>query len=130
MKYFLSIFLLTSIAFAAEETENWSCYGTAAAGLSWENNKWETEKFGIKVYRIELQGLTAAISENNDPALLLMDCEANTWSWSCTNDAASLELNKELSTAVLTRFFGGIFPEPDSNLKDSIYIEAMQCTKL
>lgn len=130
MKKIIFLLLLTSMTFASENTENWSCYGTAAAGLSWENNKWEAEKFGIKVYRIELQGQIAVISENNDPVLFLMDCESKTWSWSCTNDAASLELNKELSTAVLIRYFGGVFPEPNSNQKDSIYLEALHCSKL
>jgi len=121
------LFLLSPLAFAAEEVELWSCQGTAASGLFWSGNKWEPGEFGTRIYRIELQNLRAAISENNDPALMLMDCEAKSWSWSCSNDAASLELNKELNTAVLIRFFGGIYQNSNSNQKDSIYLETLQC---
>ncbi|MDC1436223.1 hypothetical protein N8303_03100 [Gammaproteobacteria bacterium] len=84
-------------------------------------------EFGTRIYRVELHNLTAVISENNDPALMLMDCEAKSWSWSCSNDLASLELNKELKSAVLIRFFGGIYQNSNSNQKDSIYLETLDC---
>ncbi len=121
------LFLLSPLAFAAEEVELWSCQGTAAGGLFWAEGKWEPGEFGTRIYRIELQNLTAVISENNDPALMLMDCEAKSWSWSCSNDVASLELNKELNSAVLIRFFGGIYQNSNSNQKDSIYLETLLC---
>jgi hypothetical protein len=121
------LLLLSPLAFAAEDTETWSCYGTAAGGLLWQNDKWGTSEFGTSVYRIELSNLSAEISENNDPALLIMNCEAKSWSWSCSNDAATLEFNKDLATAVLIRFFGGIYSDAISNQKDSIYLETLQC---
>ncbi len=127
MKKLFFLFLITPLAFGAEEVEIWSCQGTAAGGLNWENGQWETKEFGTRIYRLELQDLTAVISENNDPALFIMDCESNTLSWSCSNDAATLELNKNNKTAVLIRFFGGIYPEPDTIQKDSIYLETLQC---
>ncbi|PCJ41481.1 MAG: hypothetical protein COA71_07945 [SAR86 cluster bacterium] len=129
MKKIIFLFLLTSMSLTAKETEIWSCQGTTAGGLYWQDGEWKPGEFGTRIYKIELQGLKAVISENNDPPLLLMDCESNTWSWSCSNDAAALELNKANTTAVFMRFFGGIFPEPNSNQKDSIYIEALQCRK-
>lgn len=129
MKKTIFLLLLSSMALAAEDSEVWSCQGTAAAGLYWDGGEWKAEEFGSRTYRIELEGINAVISENNDPALLLMVCELKTWSLSCTNDSASLELNKEQSIAVLTRFFGGIFPEPNSNQKDSIYLETLQCSQ-
>ncbi len=98
-------FVLTSLSLAAQETETWSCHGTAAGGLFWQEGKWNTGEFGTRIYRIELQNFIAEISENNDPVLFLMDCHENTWSWSCTNDAASLELNKDNNSAVIMRFW-------------------------
>jgi hypothetical protein len=129
MRKLLLFYLLSPLTFAAEEVEFWSCEGTAAGGLFWSGNNWEPEEFGTRIYRIELQSSTAVISENNDPALLNMQCQSKTWSWSCSNDAASLELNKNLSTAVLIRFFGGIYQDPNSNHKNSIYLETLQCEK-
>lgn len=129
MQKLLILFLLTPLAIAAEQVELWSCQGTAAGGLLWTENKWEASEFGTRIYRIELKELTAVISENNDPALLIMNCQSKSWSWSCSNDAASLELNKNSTSAVLTRFFGGIYQDSNSNQKDSIYVEALQCEK-
>jgi hypothetical protein len=130
MQKLITLILLTPLAFAAEEVELWSCQGTAAGGLFWAENRWKPKEFGTRIYRIELRNLTAVISENNDPALMLMDCQSKSWSWSCSNDAASLELNKDLSTAVLMRFFGGIYQDSTSSQKDSIYLEALQCEKI
>ena len=127
MKLIIILLLLTPITFAAEKTETWICQGTAAGGLNWSDDKWEVGEFGTRIYRVELHGLEATISENNDPALLVMDCKPSTWTWSCSNDAAILELNKEQSTAVFIRFFGGIYPELEAQQKDSIYVEALQC---
>ena len=127
MKKLLILFLLTPLAIAAEQVEHWSCQGTAAGGLLWAENKWEASEFGTRIYKIELRELTAVISENNDPALMNMDCQSKSWSWSCTNDAASLEFNKDLSTAVLIRFFGGIYQDTHSEQKNSIYLETLQC---
>lgn len=130
MQKLMTLILLTPLAFAAEEVELWSCQGMAAGGLFWVENQWKPKEFGTRIYRIELRNLTAVISENNDPALMLMDCQSKSWSWSCSNDAASLELNKDLSTAVLMRFFGGIYQDSTSSQKDSIYLEALQCEKI
>jgi hypothetical protein len=127
MKKLLILLLFSPLGFAAEEVERWSCQGTAAGGLFWAEDKWEPREFGTRIYRVELHNLTAVISENNDPALMLMDCEAKSWSWSCSNDLASLELNKELKSAVLIRFFGGIYQNSNSNQKDSIYLETLDC---
>lgn len=124
----LFLFLvLAPLTLVAQEMETWSCHGTATGGLFWEDGMWKPGEFGTRIYRIELKNFIAEISENNDPVLLLMDCQANTWSWSCSNNAASLELNKDNNSAVIMRFFGGISPEPNSVQKDSIYIEALQC---
>ena len=118
---------MTFLLIAAEKTETWICQGTAAGGLKWIDGKWEVREFGTRIYRVDLQGLEATISENNDPALLVMDCKLSTWSLSCSNDTATLELNKEQSAAVFMRFFGGIYPELEAQQKDSIYVEALQC---
>lgn len=127
MKKILILLLLSPLSFAAEDIQRWSCEGTAAGGLLWTDNKWQPKEFGTRVYRIELENSTATISENNDPALMLMDCESKSWSLSCSNDAASLELNEDLASAVLIRFFGGIYHDTNSNQKDSIYLETLQC---
>jgi hypothetical protein len=125
----ICLLLLSLVVANAAELETWSCRGTAASGLYWQNGQWQSGEFATRTYRLELQDLQVSISENNDPALVVMDCKANTWSWSCSNDAASLEFNKESTKAVLIRFFGAIFPKADSAQKDSIYIETLSCTK-
>ncbi|GEM_PF-876917 len=129
MNKVICLLLLSPVIANAEGVETWSCQGTAAGGLHWQEGQWKSSEFATRTYRIELQDLQASISENNDPALFVMDCEANTWSWSCANDAAALEFNKESKTAILIRFFGAIFPKNDSEQKDSIYMETLNCTK-
>jgi hypothetical protein len=132
VKKVFCLLLLAPFITLAAETEVWSCQGTAASGLYWEDGQWLSGEFGVRTYRVELQDSHAIISENNDPVLLELDCEARTWSWSCSNDAASLEfrdLNNEETTAVFFRFFGAVFPDADSELKDSIYLETLACTK-
>lgn len=129
MKKVICLLLLSPVIANSSELETWSCQGTAASGLYWQDGQWQSGEFATRTYRLELQDLQASISENNDPALVLMECKVSTWSWSCSNDAVALEFNKESTTAVLIRFFGAIFPKADSAQKDSIYIETLDCVK-
>ena len=130
MKKLIFLLVITPFTLNAQDIETWICQGIAASGLNWSNNRWEVREFGTRIYKVELRASAATISENNDPALFVMDCKPNTWTWSCSNDAANLEFNKEESTAVLMRFFGGIYPELEAKQKDPIYVEALECFEI
>jgi len=129
LKKILLLVLLCPLSFAAEDMQRWSCQGTAAGGLLWTQNKWKASEFGTRIYRIEVENSSAAISENNDPILMLMDCESKTCTLRCSNDAAELEINEDTARAIPIRFFGGIYQTQESSQKDSIYIETLQCER-
>ncbi len=126
----LPILLTSQLIIAAEQNQTWSCEGTAASGLNWEDGRWLTAEFSTRIYRLTFQDSKLLISENNDPVLFEMNCNDNTWSMSCANAAASFELSRENSTAILTRFFGSIFPEPAADTKDAVYIEILACQQI
>lgn len=115
-------------AFGAADV--WACQGVKSGGIYWENGRWEADSFITNNYLVKVYGASAQLSQGgieNMFSCSVEDAFSQSDFLNCHNPyGTTFLLNLATGAAGISELLGST---SERESKDTVTVEALQCTK-